>query len=176
MRAIIWVVEGSWPATIDTAATLLPASAEITLLYVIDPDVAAIAHGAFAGLIGRHGPGSDPGLVVDEELTDAAEDLLADAADRLGRPADRVVGQGGKIEHEVVDACEDADVLVMARDGDTGHAGPKSFGRAGRFVVDHAPTLVVLAWPVPRADISTRRPPHHGPPHAGHRPRHPPPK
>ena len=35
--------------------------------------------------------------------------------------------------------------LVIARD--SRHPGPHSIGHAARFVVDHAPCTVVLAWP-----------------------------
>ena len=42
-------------------------------------------------------------------------------------------------------AAQDADVLVIARDNR--HPGPHSIGHAARFVVDHAPCSVVLAWP-----------------------------
>ena len=43
-------------------------------------------------------------------------------------------------------AAEDADVLVIARDKPRTR-GPHSIGHAARFVVDHVPCTVVLAWP-----------------------------
>jgi hypothetical protein len=47
------------------------------------------------------------------------------------------------------------DVLVLARDEDHPHGrphrDPRSLGPTGRYVVDHAPCAVVLAWPVARS-------------------------
>ena len=36
-------------------------------------------------------------------------------------------------------AAEGADLLILARDGDRAHLGPRSLGPASRFIVDHAP-------------------------------------
>ena len=47
----------------------------------------------------------------------------------------------------MVGACEDADLLVVARDGEA-RIGPKSLGPHTHFVVDHAPCQVLLVWPV----------------------------
>ena len=46
-------------------------------------------------------------------------------------------------------AAADADLLVVARDGER-RAGPKSLGPRTRFVVDHAPCRVLLVWRAPR--------------------------
>jgi len=56
----------------------------------------------------------------------------------------------------VVEAAEDVDVLVCARDGERDHRGPKSLAPPTRFVVDHVPCTVILAWP--------EAPPEGGPP------------
>ncbi len=174
MRVIVWLVDESWEATIDAAAELIPGSADTTLLYVVDQEVSEIAHGAFAGLLGRGRSERDPGRRADEEAERAADQLLGRAGDRFGRPAGRLVRASRRIEHEVVDVCADADLLVLARDGERSRAGPRSLGRAARFVVDHAPTRVLLVWTTPRAEISVERPP---PPHerAGGRRSGPPP-
>jgi nucleotide-binding universal stress UspA family protein len=174
MRVIVWLVDESWEATIDAAAGLIPGSADTTLLYVVDQEVSEIAHGAFAGLLGRGRSERDPGRRADEESERAADELLGRAAERLGRPARRLVRAGRRIEHEVVDVCADADLLVLARDGERSRVGPRSLGRAGRFVVDHAPTGVLLVWAAPRSEISVQRPPPHERP-GGHRPGPPPP-
>jgi hypothetical protein len=47
----------------------------------------------------------------------------------------------------VIEAARDADVLVLVRDGRGAEPGPHSLGRAGRFILDHAPCAVLLAWP-----------------------------
>jgi nucleotide-binding universal stress UspA family protein len=112
--------------------------------------VAAGAHGAYAGLLGRGGwpqrGHPDPGDAVEAAGVAAEAELMAAAAERFGREA-RTVFRRGRVEHEVVAACAGMDVLVVARDGDAGRAGPRSLGPAGRFVVDHAPCRVLLVWP-----------------------------
>lgn len=59
-----------------------------------------------------------------------------------------------------------AGLLVVARDGDQARLGPKSLGKATRFVVDHAPCPVLLVWPGSPPDPATIPPPppaHHEP-------------
>jgi nucleotide-binding universal stress UspA family protein len=77
---------------------------------------------------------------------EAAEALLADAARRLGRPAETVAAHG-RPEDAVIEAAQHADVLVLVRDGREQTPGPHSLGHATRFILDHAPCTVVLAWP-----------------------------
>ena len=138
MRAVVWIVEETWEATVDAAAALLPPDAEIELLHVRG-EVEAVVAGGRRGLLGRHPPPApDP---VPAALAAAEEALLADAAARLGRPA-TASSRKGPAEHAVLDAAVRADVLVLARDRDD--PGPRSLGHAARFVVDHAPCDVVL--------------------------------
>jgi hypothetical protein len=69
----------------------------------------------------------------------------------------------------VVAASADADLLVVARDGDRTRLGPKSLGKITRFVVDHAACPVLLVWPEPAPDVATiPPPPHHSPPPIHH--------
>ena len=56
-------------------------------------------------------------------------------------------------------AADGMDVLVLARDGDHAHLGPRSLGPAARFVVDHAPCRVLLIWPDVTPDVTTIPPP-----------------
>ncbi|WP_436521496.1 universal stress protein [Actinoplanes sp. HUAS TT8] len=150
MNVLVWVREGVWPAAVDAARELAGRDDAVTLVHVLDPAIAAGAHAAYAGLLGRGGwPNRgrrDPGEAVEAAGQAAESDLMAAARDRLGRPAETVFLRG-RVEHEVVAACTGMDVLVVARDGDTHRAGPKSLGPAGRFVVDHAPCRVLLVWP-----------------------------
>ena len=97
---------------------------------------------------------------------EAAHGLLADARDRLGRTAE-LQTRRGRVEREVVAAAQDADVLVLARDGGHDRLGPRSLGPHARFVVDHAPCQVLLIWPDAPPDIDTIPPP----PGPDHRPR-----
>jgi nucleotide-binding universal stress UspA family protein len=144
MRAVVWTTERSWEVCIDEAAALLPAAAEITLLCVLDADVEAVAAAGRAGLLGRRPPPRpDPSLA--QLSAEAAARLLLDAEARLGRPA-RTEVRRGRVEREVVAACADADLLVLARDGEH-RLGPPSLGKHQRFVVDHAPCRVLLVWP-----------------------------
>jgi nucleotide-binding universal stress UspA family protein len=175
MTVIVWVAEGTWPGCVDAARRLVPADAAVELLHVTAEDAPGAARGAYAGLLGRGHPGRDPGERLAELAAESAAELLAAAASRLGRPCSRA-RRRGRPEREVVAAAAGADLLVLARDGDRSRLGPRSLGHASRFVVDHAPCPVLLAWPddAPRAappPPPPGRPEPHGPP-GRHGPRH----
>jgi nucleotide-binding universal stress UspA family protein len=143
MRALVWITEDSWEATIAAAAELVPEAAEITLLHVTGGDAEALARGARSGLLGRgRGPEGPPELMrsISE---DAARALLGDAATLLGRSAEQVALRG-RAEQEVVAAAARADLLVLSRDGDPSRPGPKSVGHVARFVLDHVTCRVLL--------------------------------
>lgn len=143
MRALVWIVEDTWQACVDEARSMVPADAEITLLVVVPEGVEAVAMGAATGLLGRRSPRHGPDL--HEISQEAAQALLASAAERLGRPA-RSLTRRGRVEREVVEQAGQADLIVFARDGDPGRLGPRTLGRSGRFVVDYAPCRVLLIW------------------------------
>ena len=167
----IWVGEGTWRATVDAALDLAPAGARFTLLHVTPADVSGAVHGAYAGLLGR--AGRDPGTRLEQMAATSAGELLEAAAARLsqglGRPCERLE-MTGRTERAVVAASARTDLLIVARDGDRERLGPKSLGKATRFVVDHAACPVLLVWPGSPPGVATiPPPPHHPPPH------HPPP-
>jgi nucleotide-binding universal stress UspA family protein len=168
---VAWVAEGTWRACVDAALALAPPGARITLLHVTADEVPETAHGAYLGLFGRGGPGRDPGPRVADLAAASAGDLLDAAARRLGRPCDRLERQG-RPEREVVSAADGAGLLILARDGDRSRLGPRSLGKATRFVVDHAPCPVLLVWPEPAPPVATIPPPPPGKPGQGphHRP------
>ncbi|MGH3303717.1 MAG: hypothetical protein ACRDOK_18970 [Streptosporangiaceae bacterium] len=62
---ITWIAEGTWPACIDAARALAPASADAVVLHGTGTDAPAAAHGAYAGLLGRGRPDRDPARQVD---------------------------------------------------------------------------------------------------------------
>ena len=155
---IIWTREGTWRATVDAALSLAPAQARFTVLHVTSPAAAYAARGAHLGLLGRGG--RDPGVRFDEVAAEAAADLVEAAARRLGRPCERLEIRD-QSERAVVAASAHADLLIVARDGDRSRLGPKSLGRATRFVVDHAACPVLLVWPDPAPDVGTMPPPPH---------------
>jgi nucleotide-binding universal stress UspA family protein len=160
----IWICEGTWRASVDAALSLAPARAKFTLLHVTSAAAADAAHGAYLGLLGRGGP--DPGRRLDELGAASAADLLEAAARRLGRRCERLEIHD-QAERAVVAACADADLLIVARDGDRSRLGPKSLGKATRFVVDHAACPVLLVWPAPAPDVGTIPPRPHHPHHGG---------
>lgn len=164
MTVIVWIVEGTWPACVEAARTHTPQDAEIVLLHITEEDVPGAAHGAYAGLFGRADPGRDPGRRMEEMAAASARQLLDAAAERLGRPCTKLE-RVGRMDRDVVAAAEGAELLIVARDGDRSHLGPKSLGPAGRFVVDHAPCPVLLVWPEPAPGIGTIPPPPPHPPH-----------
>ena len=137
MRILVWLADDTWEACVDAARGLV---GDVTLLYVVDVDTAAAMSGQ-VGLLGRSAPA--PG---GQMLSEAGGALLAAPESRLGRDAQMVM-RWGRPEHEVVDVAGQADLLVVARDGDRRRPGPRSLGHATRFVVDHAPSAVLLVWP-----------------------------
>jgi nucleotide-binding universal stress UspA family protein len=159
VRALVWIVEDTWAATVAEAATFLPPDAEVTLLHVAATEPETVARGARHGLLGRprppHEPRHEPLRAVSEE---AARDLLEEARGRLGRQA-LTEARRGRVEREVVAAAEGMDVLVLARDGDHDRLGPRSLGPVARFVVDHAPCQVLLVWPDVAPAVATIPPP-----------------
>jgi nucleotide-binding universal stress UspA family protein len=162
MRALVWIVEDTWEATVAEAAAFLPADAEVTLLHVAPADVERLAEGSRRGLLGRrHPPPPGPSEPLRAISDEAAEALLAEARGRLGRDA-AAERRRGRVEREVVAAAEGMDLLVLARDGDHTRLGPHSLGPAARFVVDHAPCRVLLVWAdAPPALASIPAPPPH---------------
>jgi len=161
MRVLVWLVEDTWQATIDEADAAIPPDSEVTLLYVVATDAETVVHGARAGLLGRRpGPPPPHEARLSTISEDAAQELLAEARLRLGRGAETRVRRG-LVEREVLAAAEGADLLVMARDGDHRHLGPRSIGPRGRFVIDHVPCRVLLVWPDRPPPVSTiPSPPH----------------
>jgi len=165
MRALVWIVEDTWQATVAEAAAYLPPDADITLLHVADTEAETIAHAARHALLGRHPPSGVQGEPLHAISAQAAEELLAEAQTDLGRPARREARRG-RVEREVVAAAESMDVLILARDGDRAHLGPRSLGPAARFVIDHAPCRVILIWPDLAPSLTTIPPPPEQPPPA----------
>ena len=156
MTVLVWITEDSWAACVDAVRSLAPAGQDVTLLHVTDTAALEAAHGAFTGLLGRSR--ADPGSQLGTS-GDMARPVLTAAAERLGQPAQQLRLRG-RPEHRVVDAARGADLLVLAREGAA--AGPKSLGKAARFVVDHAACPVLLIWPGPVPDRPLPPPP---PPH-----------
>jgi len=153
MTVLVWVTEDSWMACVDAAAARAPAD-EVTLLHVTDAGAVDAAQGAFSALLGRAGAG--PGAQLEAMAETAATEILKAAAARLGRPA-RQVRRRGRPEREVVQAARGAGLLVLGRQNT--EAGPRSLGKAARFVVDHASCPVLLVWPGPAPDNPLPPPP-----------------
>jgi nucleotide-binding universal stress UspA family protein len=143
MRALVWITEESWQATIAAAAEVVPAGAEVTLVHVTGGDAEALARGARSGLLGRTRGSEAPPEQLRSISETAARALLADAAALLGYSAEQVALRG-RPEREVVAAAARADLLVMSRDGDRSRPGPRSVGHAARFVLDHVTCRVLL--------------------------------
>jgi nucleotide-binding universal stress UspA family protein len=162
-----WVTEESWMACVDAALARAPAD-DVALLHVTDTGAVDAAQGAFSALLGRAGAG--PAAHLQAMAETAATEVLEAAAARLGRPAGQLRRQG-RPEREVVQAAQGADLLILARQG--GEAGPRSLGKAARFVVDNAACPVLLVWPgaAPLSPLPPPPPPG-GRPRPPHRPPH----
>ena len=174
MRALVWIVEDSWEATVAAATAHLPAGAEITLLHVADAQAEGVVQAARRSLLGRPHRGAADGEPLPAISAAAAGELLAEALSRLGVAAD-LQARRWRVEHEVVAAAEGMDLLILARDGEGDRLGPRSLGPGVRFVVDHAPCDVLLIWPHDAPALATIPPPPVGPPPAGPPPVGPPP-
>jgi nucleotide-binding universal stress UspA family protein len=144
MRALLWIVEDSWRATVAASAVLLPEGADITILHVRATEAESVARGALHSLLGR--PHQSPAQSLETISEEGQQQLLVEAQARLGRDA-RVEARTGRVAREVVAAAQDADLLLMARDGARTQAGPRSLGPTARFVVEHARCAVLLIWP-----------------------------
>jgi nucleotide-binding universal stress UspA family protein len=143
MRAVVWIAENTWEPCVDQASALLADDAEVTLLHVAATDVEDLAARGASRLLGRRPP-PPSGPPLRAIAAEEAESLLKAAQARFGRLA-RTVARRGRVEREVIDACADADLLVLTRDGES-RLGPRSLGPRTRFVVDHAPCQVLLLW------------------------------
>lgn len=155
MKVLVWIAQSTWPACVDAARDLLGGrdDVEVTLACVTDDAGAGAAHDAFTGLMGR-GRRADPRAQIAALAAAAAQELLAAAAERLGRPATTAVLAGGE-ERAMLDATEGVDLLIVARDGDRSRLGPKSIGPHTRFVIDHVPCDVLVVWPEPAPSLSS---------------------
>ena len=131
---------------------------DIVLLHVTAQDVPAAAHHAYSGLLGRGHRERDPGTRLEQLAATSADELLDAAAARLGRRCTRCRREG-RPEREVVAAAQGAELLIVARDGDLAHLGPRSLGPVSRFVVDHAACPILLVWPQTAPDLTTIPPP-----------------
>ncbi|MFT2816693.1 universal stress protein [Leifsonia sp. A12D58] len=154
MAVVVWITENTWRAAVDAASSYAESGSDIILVHVRADDVAQSVHGAFAGLLGRGRPDRDPGRQVETLSVEAARALLERAAERLGYPAARRELHG-RVEREVVQAADGAELLICVRDGDRSRLGPHSLGPATRFVVDHAPCPVLLVWPEPAPGLTS---------------------
>lgn len=130
MRVLAWITEGGWEAVIDTVATLR--AGDVTLIHIDTVDLPGRGH--------RHERAMERIHVLAGE---AALALLEDAEERLGKPADKVT-ESGVAETILYEHAHAHDVLVLARDGR--HSGPHSIGHDQRWVIDHAPCAVLIAW------------------------------
>jgi nucleotide-binding universal stress UspA family protein len=181
MKAVVWLVEGTWQGCLDAAARILPSDARVALLHVTPSDVGEVTEAATAGLLGRAFRVRRPTGHFEEVADEEALEILQAAATRLGRENTELVHRRGRVEREVVSAiAEGVELLVVARDGDRSRLGPHSLGPATRFIVDHAPCPVLLVWPDEAPGIESIPPPpghhpqppppgHHPPPHGPHR-------
>ena len=140
LKVLAWITEGGWESVCrDAWPAWIPS--EVTLIHVASFDV--------PGPRGRATRRSWQGWARSRARPRRP---CSDAAERLGRENVWTVAEAGQAETIVMDALAGMDMLVVARDGR--HRGPHSIGHEQRWVIDHAPCTVVLAWPpeAPDAD------------------------
>ena len=157
LRVLVWVEPGTWEACVSAAADLVrprAADSEVRLLYVPESD--DLVEDAARGLWGRRSrvaPAASALSAEDLELLADAEALLVET---VGEPVAVTSDIGrGPVERVITAASEDADYLVLGRQGDLSRRGPRSLGKHGRFVVDHAQCRVLIVWPQAAPPAST---------------------
>ncbi len=160
MRALVWIIEDTWQATVAQAAAFLPSDAEITLLHVASTEPETVALAARRGLPGRHPPRDAEPQSLPAISEQSAKQLLADAQTLLGRPA-TLQALRGRVKHEVVAAAESIDVLVLARDGDREWLGPRSLGPDARLSSTTPPAKSCSSGPTSRPSSRRSRRRHH---------------
>lgn len=131
VRVLAWITEGGWEAAIDAVATLDASS--VTLVHVDTVDMPGRGHRHQSVMERMHALAGEAALA-----------LLEDAEERLGYATTKRT-ESGVAETIVYELAQDHDVLVLARDGR--HIGPHSIGHDQRWVIDHAPCTVIVAWP-----------------------------
>ena len=158
MVSIVWIQETTWEACIEYARRVIPRDAAVRLVHVSPSDVENLVEEGAGGLLGRHPP-PPPHSTVRTIAAEEAQALLETARARFARPAE-IEALRGHPERELLRACTDADLLVLARDVEP-RLGPKSLSHEARFVVDHSPCAVLLIWPVrPPGPDTVKLPPH----------------
>jgi nucleotide-binding universal stress UspA family protein len=158
MVAVVWITESTWEACIEQARSVLPNDAEVRLVHVSPSDVEDLVGEGVGGLLGRR-PAPQPQQAVRTIAAQEAQALLETARARLSRPA-ALQPLRGHPEHELLWACADADLLLLARDREP-RLGPKSLSHATRFIVDHSPCAVMVIGPrKPPGPDTVKLPPH----------------
>jgi nucleotide-binding universal stress UspA family protein len=158
MKVVVWITESTWEACIEQARRVIPNEAQVRLVHVSPSDVEDLVAEGAEGLLGRR-PAPQPQHTIRTIAADEAQALLSKARASLSRPA-AVEARRGHPEREVLRACADADLLLLARDREP-RLGPKSLSPQTRFIVDHSPCAVMLIWPhhAPEPE-SVKLPPH----------------
>jgi nucleotide-binding universal stress UspA family protein len=144
MVVVVWITESTWEACIEHARRMTPSDAQVRLVHVSPSDVEDLVREGAGGLLGRR-PAPGPERAVRAIAAEEAQALLERARARLSRPA-ALQTRRGHPERELLRACADADLLLLARDRDP-RLGPKSLSKETRFIVDHSPCAVMLIWP-----------------------------
>ena len=137
-RVVVWVEPGTWEACVSAAADLVPGEfdAQVLLLYVPD-DSEDLLRDARAGLWGRGRPVQPVAAPEDPELLADAEALLRD----LARDVTITTQLGsGPVERVVTGASENADYLVVGRQGRPDPSGADESRQA--HAVRHRPCAV----------------------------------
>jgi nucleotide-binding universal stress UspA family protein len=142
VTVMVWInPAAAWESAVDAVAGLI--CEEVVLLLVTQGGDEPPAD-ALTSVLGPGG--NEPGEAFAGIEEDQAAALFDEAEARIGRPVRRL-WERGVVEHVVVTAASEADLLVCVRDGGQGLPGPGSLGPVTRFVVDHALCRVLLVWP-----------------------------
>ena len=158
MVVVVWITESTWEACIEQARSVIPNDAQVRLVHVSPSDVEDLVGEGAGGLLGRR-PAPQPQHAIRTIAEHEAQALLERARASLSRPA-ALEARRGHPERELLRACADADLLLLARDREP-RLGPKSLSHETRFIVDHSPCAVMLIWPQEPPSPDTAKLPSH---------------
>lgn len=140
MKVLAWVSPETWRSVIEEV-NRRPETDVVRVIAVVDVD-----HDLPPGLLDRVSGRGRAARILKDLSEESAERALAKALSLIELSCESKLLKG-PTARVVVEECEWADVLILARDGDRSRLGPRSIGRNSRFVIDHAPCSVTIIWP-----------------------------
>ncbi len=146
VRCLLAIKGNETESALQSVGHVLPSNSRITLVHVIDDRAADEVKASREGYILHRQLRKQQVSSMQRADEAGAAGILDRATADLGRGDQEGIERRvlrGHPEREVVQLAQDASfdvVIVFGRR----HHGPKSIGKAGRFIVDHVPCTVMV--------------------------------